>query len=108
VACLVAILGSSGAVPSVTAFHHAWIFMIACSLLAGAVLRGIGGPVTETADASDAQTPAAPTISAPARPARVPSLPVAAAATGAPAAVATPAASSAYVGVAEPRTSAGR
>jgi hypothetical protein len=34
----------------VTAFHHAWIFMMGCSLLAGLVLQGIGTRVGETAD----------------------------------------------------------
>jgi EmrB/QacA subfamily drug resistance transporter len=122
VACLVAILGSSGAVPSVTAFHHAWVFMTACSLLAGAVLRGIGGPVSETADASVAAVPvtaapvkaaavtAAPpapapraaTVTAPAVLTPVPSLPVGAAPLIAPAAVCG------YVDVTEPRTSDGR
>jgi hypothetical protein len=51
VACLVAILGATTGASAVTAFHHAWIFMIACSLLAGAVLQGIGARKTETADA---------------------------------------------------------
>ena len=37
--------------PAVTAFHHAWIFMVGCSLVAGALLQGIGSRVTETADA---------------------------------------------------------
>ena len=35
VACLVAILGTATGASAVTAFHHAWIFMIGCSLLAG-------------------------------------------------------------------------
>ncbi len=109
VACLVAILGSSGAVPSVTAFHHAWLFMTACSLVAGAVLLGIGGPVTETADATRSATPAPPmtpapaTITAPAALAAAPELPVTAAPVVAPA----PAAFS-YVTVVGPRTSGGR
>ncbi len=51
VACLVAILGSATGGAAVPAFHHAWIFMMGCSLLAGAVLQGIGARVTETADA---------------------------------------------------------
>jgi EmrB/QacA subfamily drug resistance transporter len=51
VACLVAILGSASGASSVTAFHHAWIFMIGCGLLAGAVLQGIGARADETADA---------------------------------------------------------
>ena len=34
------------------AFHHAWIFMIACSLAAGALLQGVGNQVVEVADAS--------------------------------------------------------
>jgi hypothetical protein len=51
VACLVAILGTASGSSAVTAFHHAWIFMTACGLLAGAVLQGIGARATETADA---------------------------------------------------------
>jgi len=51
VACLVAILGSVTGASAVSAFHHAWIFMVGCSLLAGLVLQGIGTRVTETADA---------------------------------------------------------
>jgi EmrB/QacA subfamily drug resistance transporter len=51
VACLVAILGVSAGAPSVTVFKHAWLFMIACSLLAGLVLQGIGTRVQEAADA---------------------------------------------------------
>jgi EmrB/QacA subfamily drug resistance transporter len=51
VACLVAILGAATGASAVTAYHHAWIFMMACSLLAGLVLQGIGTRVTETADA---------------------------------------------------------
>ncbi len=51
VACLVAILGAATGASAVTAFHHAWIFMIGCSLLAGAVLQGIGARAAETADA---------------------------------------------------------
>jgi EmrB/QacA subfamily drug resistance transporter len=51
VACLVAILGTAGGASAVTAFHHAWIFMIGCGLLAAAVLQGIGARAAETADA---------------------------------------------------------
>jgi EmrB/QacA subfamily drug resistance transporter len=51
VACLVAILGTATGAPAVTAYHHAWIFMMGCSLLAGLVLQGVGARVTETADA---------------------------------------------------------
>ncbi len=51
VACLVAILGTASGASAVTAYHHAWIFMMGCSLLAGLVLQGIGTRVTETADA---------------------------------------------------------
>ena len=36
---------------AVNAFHHAWMFMIGCGLVAGAVLQGIGARATETADA---------------------------------------------------------
>ena len=52
VACLVAILGSATGAAAVPAFHHAWLFMMGVSLLAGAVLQGIGTPRTEVADAS--------------------------------------------------------
>ena len=52
VAGLVAILGVSTGEGAVHAFHHAWIFMIACSLVAGALLQGVGNRVTEVADAS--------------------------------------------------------
>jgi len=52
VACLVAILGTAttGAA-AVTAFHHAWIFMMGCALVSGAILQGIGARAAETADA---------------------------------------------------------
>jgi EmrB/QacA subfamily drug resistance transporter len=50
VACLVAILGSATGGSAVTAFHHAWIFMMGASLLAGLVLQGIGARATETAE----------------------------------------------------------
>ena len=52
VAGLVAILGTTTGASAVTAFHHAWVFMIACSLAAGALLQGVGNKVTEVADAS--------------------------------------------------------
>ncbi len=52
VACLVAILGTATGSSAVDAFHHAWIFMAACSLLAGAVLQGVGARARETADAT--------------------------------------------------------
>ena len=64
VACLVAILGATTGASAVTAFHHAWIFMIACSLLAGAVLQGIGARVTETADAGAVTPDEAPEVGA--------------------------------------------
>ncbi len=51
VACLVAILGTATGPSAIAAFHHAWIFMMGCSLLSGAVLLGIGARATETADA---------------------------------------------------------
>ena len=51
VACLVAILGASGGAGALAAFQHAWLFVICCSLLAGAVLQGIGARAEETADA---------------------------------------------------------
>jgi hypothetical protein len=52
VACVVAILGSASGASAVTAFHHAWIFMIGCGLLAGAILQGIGARAAETVDAA--------------------------------------------------------
>ena len=42
VACLVAIIGTTTGLNAVHAFHHAWIFMVACSLTTAAVLQGIG------------------------------------------------------------------
>ncbi len=61
VAGLVAILGTTtGARAPCTAFHHAWVFMIACSLAAGALLQGVGNTVTEVADASLEAEPHAP------------------------------------------------
>jgi EmrB/QacA subfamily drug resistance transporter len=51
VACLVAILGVATGPAAVPAFHHAWIFMMGCSLLSGALLQGIGSRAGETADA---------------------------------------------------------
>jgi EmrB/QacA subfamily drug resistance transporter len=54
VAGLVAILGSATGSSALTAFHHAWYFMIGCGLAAGVVLQGIGAKATETADASPA------------------------------------------------------
>ncbi len=59
VACLVAILGSASGAAAVPAFHHAWLFMMGVSLLAGAVLQGIGTPRTEVADASVSAEPEA-------------------------------------------------
>jgi EmrB/QacA subfamily drug resistance transporter len=50
VACLVAILGSATGTSAVRGFHHAWAFMMGCSLLAGLVLQGIGTRATETTD----------------------------------------------------------
>jgi MFS family permease len=41
VSCLVAVLGSATGLAAVHAFHHAWIFMAACSLTAGLILQGI-------------------------------------------------------------------
>jgi EmrB/QacA subfamily drug resistance transporter len=41
VACLVAIIGTATGASAVSAFHHAWMFMVACSLTAGAILQGI-------------------------------------------------------------------
>jgi EmrB/QacA subfamily drug resistance transporter len=60
VACLVAILGSATGAAAVPAFHHAWLFMTGVSLLAGAVLQGIGTRRTEVADASLSAEPGAP------------------------------------------------
>jgi hypothetical protein len=50
VACLVAIVGTTSTL-GVSAFRHAWLFMIGCSLVAGLVLQGIGSRAGETADA---------------------------------------------------------
>jgi EmrB/QacA subfamily drug resistance transporter len=58
VACLVAILGVTHGAAAVTAFHHAWIFMAACSLSAGAILQGIGRTTT-AAQRADRRQPAA-------------------------------------------------
>jgi EmrB/QacA subfamily drug resistance transporter len=63
VACLVAILGTATGATAVTAFHHAWAFMVGCSLLAGLLLQGIGSRVAETADASVSAEPPAATSS---------------------------------------------
>jgi EmrB/QacA subfamily drug resistance transporter len=41
VSCPVAVLGTTTGVATVHAFHHAWVFMAACSLVAGLVLQGI-------------------------------------------------------------------
>jgi MFS family permease len=41
VSCLVAVLGSTTGLDAVHAFHHAWVFMAACSLTAGLILQGI-------------------------------------------------------------------
>ena len=41
VSCLVAVLGTTTGLDAVHAFHHAWIFMAACSLTAGLILQGI-------------------------------------------------------------------
>jgi EmrB/QacA subfamily drug resistance transporter len=60
VACLVAILGGATGPGAVGAFHHAWIFMMACGLAAGAVLQGIGTKAGEVADASLSAEPARP------------------------------------------------
>jgi hypothetical protein len=76
VACLVAILGSASGASAITAFHHAWLFMVGCALVAGAILQGIGARADETADAGAvaldesvpapvAVTPAAVTASPP-------------------------------------------
>jgi MFS family permease len=61
VAGLVAILGVSTGEGAVHAFHHAWIFMIVCALVAGALLQGVGNKVTEVADASLEAEPHDPT-----------------------------------------------
>jgi EmrB/QacA subfamily drug resistance transporter len=70
VACLVAILGTATGSDAIGAFHHAWIFMIGCSLLSGAVLQGIGTRRTETADAGtvpldEVPAPAVPSTAVP-------------------------------------------
>ena len=41
VSCLVAVLGTATGTAAVHAFHHAWIFMAICSLVAGLILQGI-------------------------------------------------------------------
>jgi EmrB/QacA subfamily drug resistance transporter len=41
VSCLVAVLGTATGLHAVHAFHHAWIFMAACSLTAGLILQAI-------------------------------------------------------------------
>ncbi len=41
ISCLVAVLGTATGLNAVHAFHHAWIFMAACSLTAGLILQGI-------------------------------------------------------------------
>ena len=60
VACLVAILGTATGASAVTAFHHAWYFMIGCSLASGLVLQGIRTKSPETAHASASAEPAPP------------------------------------------------
>ena len=72
VAGLVAILGASTGQGAVEAVHHAWIFMIACSLAAGALLQGIGSRVTEVADASPEAEPHPSTPGPAAMPAATP------------------------------------
>jgi MFS family permease len=75
VAGLVAILGTATGPSAVTAFHHAWIFMIACSLVSGALLQGVGNRVTEVADASleaEPHEPAPTPARAPVSPAPAP------------------------------------
>ncbi len=57
VACLVAILGESTGAAAVPAFHHAWLFMMGCSLVAGGLLQGIGSRSGEVADASVSADP---------------------------------------------------
>jgi hypothetical protein len=84
VACLVAILGTAAGAAAgasaVTAFHHAWLFMVGCSLTSGLVLQGIGARSAETADAG-ATPPAAKPVAVvvpvvPVAPAPVPLAPV--------------------------------
>ena len=72
VAGLVAILGTTTGATAVAAFHHAWVFMIACSLAAGALLQGVGSRVTEVADASLEAEPHAPAPEARVVPVTVP------------------------------------
>jgi hypothetical protein len=45
VSCLVALVGTATGAGAVTAFRHAWIFMVACSLGSGLILQGIGRKV---------------------------------------------------------------
>jgi hypothetical protein len=72
VAGLVAILGVSTGEGAVHAFHHAWMFMIACALAAGALLQGVGNKVTELADASLEAEPHDPAADRSSVPAAVP------------------------------------
>jgi EmrB/QacA subfamily drug resistance transporter len=58
VACLVAILGVARGPGAVTAFHHAWIFMAACSLTSGALLQGIRRTAPQTGPSLVANTEA--------------------------------------------------
>jgi hypothetical protein len=67
VACLVAILGTASGAGAITAFHHAWVFMVSCSLAAGLILQGIGrrAPVGVAGEVDlPAAAVAAPTLSA--------------------------------------------
>ena len=58
VACLVAILGAASGTSAVTAYHHAWIFMMGCSLLAGTRAPGHRHPrQPRPADASATAEP---------------------------------------------------
>jgi EmrB/QacA subfamily drug resistance transporter len=65
VAFLVAIVGSASGESAVSAFHHAWLFMVGCALLAGVILQGIGSRVTETADAGAVPLDEIPVVTAP-------------------------------------------
>jgi EmrB/QacA subfamily drug resistance transporter len=64
VACLVAILGTATGATAVTAFHHAWIFMVGCSLTAGLILQGIRRKVPACVSPRTAVPVDAPSLSA--------------------------------------------
>ena len=60
VSCLVAVLGTATGLSAVHAFHHAWIFMAACSLTAGLVLQWIPRKVRVRLGSAEAEVDAGP------------------------------------------------